>query len=306
MSGQKKGKKVKEAGCGCSEDNMEKELFMAALEAELREQAAGNESLRFFDYRKNNGITKKAISVKFEGSVPAPTFYPEEYFDNFLQGETVEHLASALLEKARSSRITGGMDLDFWKDYEKVKPGLSVKLIGYEKNCRLLEEIPYEKIEDMAAVFYYVLQDPQVHNATILIYNSHLKIWNITAETLCADAFRNAARTMPARILSLREILGMDIYNTAGPEENEQPDNKQNGRDGEAPEETMYVLSNSRSMFGAACMLYPDVLKNFADRKQSSLYILPSSIHEVILMPDDGNRTAPNCSRWFRRSTAPK
>ena len=51
----------------------------------------------------------------------------------------------------------------------------------------------------------------------------------------------------------------------------------------------MYVLSNKQKLQGAACMFYPDILKNFAEEKNSDLYILPSSIHEVILLPAVGD-----------------
>ena len=53
----------------------------------------------------------------------------------------------------------------------------------------------------------------------------------------------------------------------------------------ESDEFGMYVLSNSSKVFGAASILYPDVLKNFAEKLDRDLYILPSSVHEVILLP---------------------
>ncbi len=50
----------------------------------------------------------------------------------------------------------------------------------------------------------------------------------------------------------------------------------------------MYVLTNSTGINGAACMMYENVLKEFAEMMQSDLIILPSSLHEVLLMLDDG------------------
>ncbi|MDE7404300.1 MAG: hypothetical protein K2M81_04265, partial [Lachnospiraceae bacterium] len=51
----------------------------------------------------------------------------------------------------------------------------------------------------------------------------------------------------------------------------------------------MYVLTNKQKLYGAACMLYPGVLKTFAEKIQRDFYILPSSIHEVILVPADAD-----------------
>ena len=49
---------------------------------------------------------------------------------------------------------------------------------------------------------------------------------------------------------------------------------------------TLYVLTNPAGVNGAACMAYPQVIKNFADRMGRDILILPSSIHEVLLVTD--------------------
>ncbi len=49
----------------------------------------------------------------------------------------------------------------------------------------------------------------------------------------------------------------------------------------------MYVLTNRQKLYGAACMLYPGVLKEFGRQLGQDFYILPSSVHEVILVPGE-------------------
>ena len=52
----------------------------------------------------------------------------------------------------------------------------------------------------------------------------------------------------------------------------------------------MYVASNSDKLNGSSVILYRDMLKNFAESHDvEKLYILPSSLHEVIIIPDDAN-----------------
>ena len=57
--------------------------------------------------------------------------------------------------------------------------------------------------------------------------------------------------------------------------------------DSEPPEgkTPMYVLTNRKRCNGAACVLYEQVLENFAKKINDNLYILPSSVHEVIMIP---------------------
>lgn len=58
----------------------------------------------------------------------------------------------------------------------------------------------------------------------------------------------------------------------------------------------MYVLTNQRGIYGAAAMLYPELLKDFAERQKTDLVILPSSVHEVLLVPVRGSLDFA----WFR------
>lgn len=51
----------------------------------------------------------------------------------------------------------------------------------------------------------------------------------------------------------------------------------------------MRVLTNSKRVHGAACILYPGVLDEVAQETGGSFFILPSSVHEVIILPDAGN-----------------
>ena len=51
----------------------------------------------------------------------------------------------------------------------------------------------------------------------------------------------------------------------------------------------MFILTNEQKLFGAATMLYPNILKSVADKLESNLFILPSSTHEVLVVPSEKN-----------------
>ena len=50
----------------------------------------------------------------------------------------------------------------------------------------------------------------------------------------------------------------------------------------------MYVLGNERKLFGAAVMLYDGLLEKMSEIIGGDFYLLPSSLHELILIPDEG------------------
>ena len=43
-------------------------------------------------------------------------------------------------------------------------------------------------------------------------------------------------------------------------------------------------LTNTEKLYGASAILYPNILSYFAKRLKADLYLLPSSIHEVLLL----------------------
>jgi hypothetical protein len=98
---------------------------------------------------------------------------------------------------------------------------------------------------------------------TFLIRKEHLKLWGVTEEELYRTAMEYTPKNLPPVITSINRLL----------------------QDDSSCEIPLYVLTNTRSTGGASCLLYPDVLKNFADEMAADFLILPSSIHEVLLLP---------------------
>ena len=160
--------------------------------------------------------------------------------------------------------------MDFFTDYDRLKSTVAYKLINAEKNQELLKKIPHLPYLDLAIVFYCLLADTPVGNATVLIHNSHMKLWNIRCADLYRDAKANMGKLLPARLSGMAEV----IRELSG------------GR--EEPENVgvpMYVLTNTQKSLGAACILYDGVLKSCAARLGEAYYVLPSSVHEVIMVP---------------------
>lgn len=125
-------------------------------------------------------------------------------------------------------------------------------------------------------VFYYLLEDMPFHHATILIHNSHLTMWQITKEELFRQALENTPRLLPATIRRMQDVV------------REMMKDRQMEEDLFENEIPMYIMSNPIKMNGAATMAYPGVIRNFAETIRKNLYVIPSSIHEVILVPESG------------------
>lgn len=156
--------------------------------------------------------------------------------------------------------------------FDTAKKNIAFKLIHAASNRELLEDVPYVPFYDLALVFYLFLDSDESCQMTSLIHKTHQSVWKISTQELYRLAHINTPRLFPAVIRSIEDVLKEIV--------------PQNQDEGLIP---LYVLTNTAGLHGACCILYEGVLKNFADQLGKDLVILPSSIHEVILLPKDEN-----------------
>lgn len=223
---------------------------------------------------KNNGIYMEGMVFSKKGESASPVLYVEEYYQFWKKGISLEQLVEKILWNYGHFRPQMCITKDFFKDYDKLKSRIFYKLINYEKNRELLKKIPYTRVLDLAMVFYYQLDEIEPA-ATVLIQNSHLRMWNLTREELENNARKYTCLHLPAEFLTMAKLAGM---------EEEEMDEL-------ADEECcpMYILTNKERRLGAGVILYPGILEQARNLLGDNFYILPSSIHECILVPEDGN-----------------
>ena len=246
--------------------------FVGSVTGFLREALPCGTELSLVPLEKNNGVILEGLTVRKEGRRAAPAIYLDPYYQEYLSGRSLRQIQETILDCCEENEFSEHFDADFFSDYRRVRPNVVYKLINYKKNEKLLERIPYVPFLNLAVVFYCLLPDTPVGSATVLIHNSHMEYWKITCSELYSDAKQNTPRLLPAEIKSMSQVLS------------ELSDGPAPSKDDEVP---MYVLTNARKAMGAACILYDGMLKYCSQWLDSSFYLLPSSIHEVILIPKE-------------------
>ncbi len=234
------------------------------------------------EIRKNNGVILHGLLILSEGRKIVPTIYLEYFLKDYESGTSFDTVVCRLLSVYYSEVPKGNFDMDFFRTFEMVKDRICYRLIGREDNEALLEEMPHLDFLDMAICFYYAYQNEEFGEGTIPIYNSHLEMWDTCTGKLFRLARENTPRIFPWECRGLDEIL-KEVVNTDGDGGDVIPEEV-----AEAYREIpMMILSNQKKLHGAICILYPGVLEEIAG-EGGNLFILPSSIHETILLPDDG------------------
>lgn len=179
----------------------------------------------------------------------------------------VSEVMEAYLEGSKAE-----IDIDGFLDWRKAKRRVMVKLVNYAENTELLKDVPHRKFLDLAEAYYAVMGVGGGRGmGSVLIHYSHLGLWGIGEEELAEAAHENCRRYLPAEIKSMDEIVRELAGIQMPPEEI-------------SAMKEMYIATNRWKLYGAAVMLFPEMLRGLAKRCGGDLYILPSSVHEVILL----------------------
>ena len=242
---------------------------------------------------KNNGIFMDGLSIIEDGKNISPTIYINGYYEEYKQGKSISSIIYDIVAIYEDGKLKENINVEFFVDYEKVKTRIVFKLINYKKNKKLLEQVPHRKFLDLAVVYYCIVLNDVLGNATILVYNAHKTLWNITEEDLYKKAKENTPNILGVEFKSMEEIIEevlTDELHKKKQDENAEEELKawltetfsKKEEKGSAP---MYVLTNKTRIFGASCLLYENILEVLGKKINHDYYILPSSIHEVIIVP---------------------
>lgn len=241
---------------------------------------------------KNNEIVLDGLVIMEDGTNISPTLYLNYYYESYQDGTDFSSILDSILFTYHSNRPRGKIDTSFFTNYRNIEHRIAYKLIHYEKNKHLLSDIPHYRYLDLAIVFYCLISTSATGSATILIRNEHLHFWNISRKQLFDKAKENTPKLLPYDLRNLNDLMKELMKKR---QDDTLPEIKE-----DAALCPMYVLTNQNKLNGAGCILYEHLLKSFADKLKADLYILPSSIHEVILIPAGENASYEELSRMVQ------
>ena len=254
--------------------------FTEAVRDEVAKRAGAGCGVAIKGVKKNNGIVMRGVSMEKEGSNISPVIYLDGYYESYKSGAaSPADVADDVMDIYRRNKISRNVDMRQLLDYGRVEENIVYKLINTERNRELLEDVPHTEFLDLSAVYQCMIENEEFGKASVLIHNAHMKMWGVSREELHAAAEGNTQKLQGYEIKAMSDL----ICEMMARQEDEGPGTGicDSGSEGSG----MYVLSSRSRVDGAACMLYPGLMRDFADALGSSVYIIPSSVHELLLMP---------------------
>ena len=256
------------------------EEFAELTKNEVKRKLGDEYQAEVIENLKNNGVVETQLSIKKKKEGAVQCVYLKRFYELYKTEGNVEAVAEEILERLRADAVsfhgTERMAADIGK-YSNIKSRILFKLVNTGSNQKLLKQIPSVPYLDLSIVFYLCLSENQDGMMSALIYNKHMEAWNVTVSDLYEDARKNTPHVLPETLTGMEQIIGMSVQEMMG--ETFQPPMSES----DAP--AMYVLSNTSGINGAAVILYPEVLKMCSEKLKGDFFILPSSIHETILIP---------------------
>lgn len=263
------------------------EAFVNRILEEIKEHLSEKFQDTEFTVIQHEKLNKQYTALTMAGVSVAPIINLEDYFSDYESGRSFENIIGAIAESVEMEYPK--IDLDVLADFDKAKELLFIRVNSADKNEDYLKKIPHTIVEDIAITYHLKMDENKTGVASAVVANDTLRMYGVSVEELHKVALENSEKMFPAYIFDLhekmRENFIADMKKDGLPDEvievllEEFPESNDHG---------MTVVTNDVGVNGAAVIFYPGVMDKMAEMVEGDFFVLPSSVHETIILPDRG------------------
>ncbi len=275
------------------------EAFVNRVVDEIKEHLSEAYQDAEFVVKQHEKLNNQYAGLTIEGRSVAPVINLEDYFWDYEHGRSFESCIGAIAESVEMEQPE--IDLGVLTDFDKAKEQLFIRVSSAEKNADYLAKVPHTIVEDMAITYHLKMNVDESGVASSAVTNDTLRMYGVSVEELHQAALENSEKVFPLYTFDMnermRESFIADMKNDGMPDEMIEmflEDFPQPGENG------MTVVTNDVGVNGAAAIFYPGVMEKLAEMTEGDFFILPSSLHEMIILPDRGNFSPEQLSKMVK------
>ena len=181
-------------------------------------------------------------------------------------------------------------DVSRLTQYEEAKKHLFMRVSNIEENLQVLDNVPYVERADLAITFHIAVEENEAGRASAIVTNNMMENFGVTRNQLYKDALENSSFIAPVMIDNLGELVGrMEIEEMEARGASEEEIRKAEERIYvESQYNPMFVVTNETLLYGGSAIFYPGVMDQLGEVLNGDFFILPSSVHETLVVPDNG------------------
>lgn len=247
-------------------------LFVQDVVKELKQILGSNYTVFCQEIQKNNNVTYQAVMISDNIHNASPCYNMENYYRLYEKPWDIKFVAKDIVKIYRQSAALD-LPVEWIRDRNEMLSRVLLRIVSTDRNVDLLENVPHHDLPELnLSMLFYLFWKSNNSPATMLICNRHMGMWETSEPELLEHAWKNTPLAIGHTITSMSEVVNgyIELPATEGFPEMFPP---------------MYVITNEQNLYGAVYILYPDVLKDVAQKLDSDFYVLPSSVHETIAVP---------------------
>lgn len=237
--------------------------------------------------QKNNEALD-AITITSPDSNVSPTIYLNSFYEDYQNGQDMDTIMDRIADVRVEYEVSQDFDVSKITDFDQVKDHIAARVVGMEDNADLLDQRPHAEMDDLAVTYCVMLGEDANGSMSVPITNQLMETWGVTQEELHDLAKANQDELTPSTFKSMNEVMAEmmipQIMNDMGLDREAAQEMVESMM---PPEDKMFVLSNEQKLNGAAALLDDKMMDQIAEKVGGDFYILPSSVHEVLIVPAD-------------------
>lgn len=277
-----------------------KEYIINHIAEYLPEEYQGAE-ISILSQIKNNDTVLDGLQIMKDKGQIVPLLYINDAYQAYRVGEEMDQVVSGLADSYVKAVFTKGdfspdVPLENIREYEKIKDRIICRLVNRPANERRLQDKPFTPVEDLAVTYHIRLAEGEDSIGSTAITKEMMEAYGIDVAALHEQAMDNMEKLSPTVIRPLGEVLMdlmvPDFMKEHGVDEEEAHRNVGMAVQEDIPE--LLCVTNEKRINGAVCIVSPEVQRRLAERAGGDYYVLPSSVHEILVLPKTGET---NCSQ---------
>ncbi len=266
---------------------MDFETFANRIREEIKDHLPDGFQDAEFVIKDHEKLNEKYTGLTIANRTVAPVANLDNYYWDYTHGRSFANIMGAIAESIEMAQPE--IDFDVLRHFDKAKEHLFIRVSNAEKNQEFLKTVPHTIVEDLAITYHLRMNVDENGISSSVLTNDSLKMYGVSKKELHEEALTNSEKLFPADIFDLHEHMRQSFIS----------DMKMEGRSDEEieallqefpnpGENVLTMVTNDVKVNGAAVLFYPGLMDEIAKRTEGDYFILPSSVHETLILPDDG------------------
>lgn len=253
---------------------MDKKLMQQIIKEALSKKLGADFQISIEEVLKTNQ-KRDALIIRPTQETTTPLIYLEPYYKDLEGNMPLDDVINDILDDYfRAIYRSENYDVSPVFDFDWAKDRLYVRIINRHLNEEMLKKVPHSLfLDDFAVTVHCFVGTKAQEEASLMITDKFLKLWNVRSDALVSYAIQNTRKISGVELMNMQDFLRkLDL----------------DGFFDAAFSVPIWILTNRQKQFGAASILFDDVLKDFA-KDFGDFYTVFSSVHEILLLPAENN-----------------